>query len=142
MPAYNYQQPNQSQLYPYSASPYPGTQMYPYSASPYPSAQAVQPQQQSSLLTVFVSSEEEVNMYPVAAGVTVLLISFNMRKFYLKATGKNGIPEPLRVFNFNEEDSQTAATLVNQNDGKYVGRDEFDALTKKLDDIVEKLGGA
>lgn len=136
MPTYNYPQPYPPQLYhPYSASLYPSTQMAPQTYQ-------VQPQQQSSLLTVFVSSEEEVNMYPVAAGVTVLLISFNMRKFYLKATGKNGIPEPLRVFNFNEEDAQTAATLVNQNDGKYVGRDEFDALTKKLDDIVEKLGGA
>lgn len=138
MPAYNYQQPYPPQLYPYAASPYPSAQAaaQTYQVQPQPQ------QQQSSLLTVFVSSEEEVNMYPVAAGVTVLLISFNMRKFYLKATGKNGIPEPLRVFNFNEEDSQTAATLVNQNDGKYVGRDEFDALTKKLDDIVEKLGGA
>ena len=135
MPTYNYQQPYPPQLYPYTASPYPSTQA---AAQTY----QMQPQQQSSLLTVFVSSEEEVNMYPVAAGVTVILISFNMGKFYLKSTGKNGVPEPIRKFSFSEDAAVSSVQTNNQNDGKYVGRDEFDALTKKLDDIVEKLGGA
>ena len=142
MPTYNYQQPNQSQLYPYSASPYPGTQMYPYYASPYPSTPTASPQQQqSSLLTVFVSSEEEVNMYPVAAGVTVLLISFNMRKFYLKSTGKNGVPEPLRVFNFDEEAAVSSVQTNNQNEIHFVTKDEFNSLSAKIDSLVEKLGG-
>jgi hypothetical protein len=96
------------------------------------------PQQpQNSILTVFVNSEEEVNFYPVAAGVTVMLVSFNLGKFYLKSTGKNGVPEPLRVFNFSEE----AHAAQNQNETKFVSQEDFDALSKKLDTLIKSLGG-
>jgi len=46
---------------------------------------------QNGLMTIFVNSEDEVNNYPVAAGLTVLLISFNLKKFWLKATDTSGI---------------------------------------------------
>lgn len=96
----------------------------------------VQPhQQQTSLLTVFVDSEAEVNDYPVAAGTTVQLISFKMGKFYLKSTATNGVPQPIRVFNFTEE---TAAPEI-QNGA--VSRDEFNALNAKLDKLIAELGG-
>lgn len=134
MPTYNYQQPYPPQLYPYTASPYPGTQM---ASQTY----QVQPQQQSSLLTVFVSSEEEVNMYPVAAGVTVILISFNMGKFYLKSTGKNGVPEPIRKFSFSEDAAVSSVQTNNQNEIHFVTKDEFNSLSAKIDSLVEKLGG-
>lgn len=94
-------------------------------------------QPQNSILTVFVNSEEEVNFYPVAAGVTVMLVSFNLGKFYLKSTGKNGVPEPLRVFNFTEE----AHAAQNQNETKFVSQEDFDALSKKLDTLINSLGG-
>lgn len=96
-----------------------------------------QQQPQNSILTVFVNSEEEVNFYPVAAGVTVMLVSFNLGKFYLKSTGKNGVPEPLRVFDFTEE----AIATQNQNETKFVSQEDFDALSKKLDTLINSLGG-
>lgn len=96
---------------------------------------AQQPQQQTSLLTVFVDSEAEVNDYPVAAGTTVQLISFKMGKFYLKSTATNGVPQPIRVFSFTEE---TAAPEI-QNGA--VSRDEFNALNAKLDKLIAELGG-
>ena len=54
---------------------YPQTQINPYYQTALP---IQQPQQntQSGLMTIMVSSEDEMINYPVAAGVTVLLISF------------------------------------------------------------------
>ena len=94
-----------------------------------------QPQQQTSLLTVFVDSENEVNDYPVAAGTTVQLISFKLNKFYLKSTATNGVPQPVRSFSFTEEIQN------NQNEPSSVSREEFDALSKKLDKLLNELGG-
>lgn len=94
-----------------------------------------QPQQQTSLLTVFVDSKAEVNDYPVAAGTTVQLISFKMGKFYLKSTATNGVPQPIRVFNFTEE------TKAPEIQNGAVSRDEFDALNAKLDKLLKELGG-
>lgn len=93
--------------------------------------------QQNSILTIFVNSEDEVNFYPVAAGVTVMLVSFNLGKFYLKTTGKNGVPEPLRVFDFKE-------IIMNpqpQIDSNYATKDEMKSLSDKLDKLISSLGG-
>lgn len=100
-----------------------------------PVNQQPQPQQQTSLLTVFVDSEAEVNDYPVAAGTTVQLISFKMGKFYLKSTATNGVPQPVRVFNFTEE------TKAPEIQNGAVSRDEFNALNAKLDKLLKELGG-
>ena len=88
-----------------------------------------------NLFTVAVSSEEEVNNYPVAAGTTVLLISFNLNKFWLKKTGTNGVPEPLRVFPFKEE-----MQVVEQNN-TAVTREEFNSLVKNVEKLIHDLGG-
>ena len=94
-------------------------------------------QQQNSILTIFVNSEDEVNFYPVAAGVTVMLVSFNLNKFYLKTTGKNGVPEPLRVFSFSEE----SVPQQMNNESNYVTKEEMKSLSDKLDKLISSLGG-
>lgn len=126
------------------ANPYYQTAMPPYlgSQTTVPNYTQMQPtmqphQQTNSILTICVNSEEEVNYYPVAAGVTVFLVSFNLGKFYVKSTGKNGVPEPLRVFNFTEETTH----MVNQNEGQFVTKSDLDAVTDKLNKLIESLGG-
>lgn len=95
-----------------------------------------QPQQTpGSIMTIFVNSEDEVRNYPVAAGVTVLLLSFNLKKFWLKSTSTNGVPESLREFPFEETTPQT------QPAGSGVTREEFDSLSKKIDKLIADLGG-
>lgn len=94
-------------------------------------------QGQNSILTVFVNSEDEVNFYPVAAGVTVMLVSFNLKKFWLKSTEKNGIPGPLRVFDFNE----VTPAPQNQGNENYVTKEEMALLSSKLDKLISSLGG-
>lgn len=120
---------------------WPYTYTYPYVANPAPvqpqaSTQLQQTQQQpTSLMTIFVNSESEVNDYPVAAGTTVQLINFKSGKFYLKSTGTNGVPQPIRTFSFTEDKQ------IIQNDPNLVSRSEFDALNVKLDKLLKELGG-
>lgn len=105
----------------------------------YQTAVPMQPQQpQNTLLTVLVSSMDEVLNYPVAAGVTVILVDFNGRMFWLKSTSKTGVPEPLRKFNFDEEIPQTPQ---NQNASNFVTKEDFDSLNDRLNALIEKLGG-
>ena len=59
----------------------------------------------SSLMTVLVSSEEEVNNYPVAAGMTVMLMDFAHKRFWLKSTAMNGVPQA--PFLCSEGDSES-----------------------------------
>ena len=126
-----------------SINPYNYGQPSMYAGGSYTPIQQPQVQQPSSLLTVFVDSEEEVNMYPVAAGVTVMLICFKLGKFYLKATGKNGVPEPLRVFSFIEEALNNTATGTNQNavNPIYASAEALENISNKLNDLIAKLGG-
>lgn len=123
-----------------SINPYNYGQPNMYAGGSYTPIQQPQVQQPSSLLTVFVDSEEEVNMYPVAAGVTVMLICFKLGKFYLKATGKNGVPEPLRVFSFTEEAVSTQVPTQNQNP-IYASAEALENISNKLNDLIAKLGG-
>lgn len=95
------------------------------------------PQFQNSILTVLINAEDEMMNYPVAAGCKVLLISFDENKFWLKGTEKNGVPEIIRSFEFNE----TTPVQKNQNDGNYATKDEISELNKKIDALIESLGG-
>ena len=129
--------------YNYYANPYPTTGNVPQYTTYQPMMQQLSPQQtqqqpSNSILTVFVNSEDEVNLYPVAAGVTVMLVCFSNHKFYLKSTSKTGVPEPLRIFPFTEE---TQITTENQNVGDYATKEEMRSLSDKLDKLIASLGG-
>ena len=129
--------------YNYYANPYPTTGSVPQYQSYQPMLQQLSPQQtqqqpSNSILTVFVNSEEEVNLYPVAAGVTVMLVCFSNHKFYLKSTSKTGVPEPLRIFPFTEE---IHISPENQNVGNYATKEEMRSLSDKLDKLIASLGG-
>lgn len=93
----------------------------------------------SSLMTVLVSSEDEVNNYPVAAGMTVMLMDFGHKRFWLKSTAMNGVPQPPRVFSM-EEITPQPAKLQNEQNG--VTREEFNTLSAKLDKLISSLGGS
>ena len=98
--------------------------------------QSQQPQNTSgNIMTVFVNSEEEMRSYPVAAGTTVLLLSFTCKKFWLKSTSTSGVPEAVREFPFEET---TVAPSQNQSG---VTREEFDKLSSKIDKLISDLGG-
>ena len=96
-------------------------------------------QQQAGFITTLIHDESEVNVYPVAAGNTVLLMKFEGGKFWLKSTAPNGIPQPIREFTFVEEKTSQPAAPQN---GNFVTVDEFNKLSTKLDKLLEELGGS
>lgn len=120
--------------------------MYPYSNQTAGQSVYQQPQMQpvtsNSFYTVLVNGEAGANAYPVASGNTVLLMDFNSNKFWLKTTNQNGIPQPLRSFDFKEEVQEI------QNGTSGVTRDEFNvlsqnvsALTESVNKLLNDLGG-
>ena len=120
----------------YTSYPQMNTQINPQINPYYQGTTAVplqQPQQnQSGLMTIMVSSEDEMLNYPV--DVTVLLISFNLGKFWLKSTSTNGVPQQPRIFDFTEK-----TTIQPTTNG--VTREEFDSLNQKIDKLIAELGG-
>ena len=122
-------------LYPYGQAQTPLSQTY-QPRYQQPQAQTYYPQQATgSLMTVYVNGEEDVNSYPIAPGTSVMLISFEKQKFWIKSRGNDGVPQPLRVFPFKEEQP------VTNNQNGAVTREEFDSLSSKLDKLLEELGG-
>ena len=110
----------------------PGVNTYP--ANNY---QVQQPQNNSgNLMTIVIDSDDIVSTYPVAAGTKVQLINFTSGKFWLKETSMAGVPERLREFTFEEK---TIPNTVNGTGG--VTRDEFNALSEKIDKLINDLGG-
>ena len=81
---------------------------------------------------VVVQSEAEVQNYLVAANSTVLLISFNLKKFWLKGTDQNGIALPLREFEFTEKIKETIPPPENN---------ELEALKKDIAEIKAIIEG-
>ena len=124
----------------YNTNPFYPTPIYPYQAlcgvGTGSTNYVTQPQTNSgNIMTIFIGSEEEANSYPVAAGTTVLLLCFQKKKFWLKSTSTSGVPEQLREFSFDEK----TPTPVAQGG---VTREEFDSLSKKIDKLINDLGGA
>lgn len=97
--------------------------------------QSYQPAQNNtgSFITVPVSGEAGAASYPVGAGNTVLLIDFESKAFWLKTTDVNGVPQPMRRFNFEEHVPQPIAS------DQPVSRKEFDELRKAIKELKELI---
>lgn len=97
--------------------------------------QQYQPQN-NSVMVVTVQGESGASMYPVAAGNTVLLIDFNLKKFWLKATDINGLPAKFAAFDFTE-----VKPTVQSDTSNYVSRNEFEELKKSIEQLGALIGG-
>ena len=98
--------------------------------SPYGTTMPVQAA--TSIMCVIVHSEDEVQRYMVAPNTTVLLICFELKKFWLKGTDQNGVQAPLRVFDYEEKTSPV------QTPGSEM--DEIKAELKRLSEAVAAMG--
>ena len=102
-----------------------------------PQAQVPQASQQSPIL--WVQGEEAAKAYMVAPGATVLLMDSEGQSFYLKSTDPQGMPLPLRTFDYTE---RTAQKQPVPEQGEFVTRAEFDALSARLDEITRSTQAA
>lgn len=112
----------------------------------YPQPQQYQQYQQqpnNNVIVVPVQGESGASMYPVAAGNTVLLMDFNTKRFWIKATDINGLPSKFAAFDFTE-----VIRPLPQNENNFISRNEFDEWKKNTDaqlktilDSVQSLVG-
>ena len=94
----------------------------------------------NSVITVFVTSEMAAQCYPVGAGNTVLLIDFDHKMFWIKSTDTNGVPMPMRTFDFTEKLAEQP-TEANTQDGTSngVSRDEFNELKSMFGELKNTI---
>ncbi len=96
-----------------------------------------QPPQQANNGINWVQGEEGAKGYLVAAGSSVLLMDSENSAFYIKSTDASGMPLPLRIFDYTERTAQKAAFAPAETPGvEYVTRQEFDALSDKINGIL------
>lgn len=91
------------------------------------------PQTNNNVIVVPVQGESGASMYPVAAGNTVLLMDFNLKKFWIKATDINGLPAKFAAFEFNE-----VQPLAQTADG-FVSRGEFNEWKQGTDSQLKQI---
>lgn len=86
----------------------------------------------------WVQGEEGAKAYLVAAGNSVLLMDSEATSFYIKSTDPSGMPLPLRIFDYTERTAapKTPVQGTQEPGVEYVTRDEFDALSDKINGIL------
>lgn len=87
---------------------------------PYNSYNQFQQPTQNSTGIVWVQGLEGAKAYPVVAGNSVLLMDSEESVFYIKTTDPSGMPQPLRVFDYNERTAQQTSQ------SEYVTKDELE----------------
>ena len=102
----------------------------------YPQPQQFQQYQQpnNNVIVVPVQGESGASMYPVAAGNTVLLMDFNTKRFWIKATDINGLPSKFAAFDFRE-----VVRPLPQNENNFISRTEFDEWKQGTDAQLKKI---
>lgn len=128
MPYYGYQ----SMYQPYQ--PPMADQLAQLRNSYQPQAQVPQASQQSSIL--WVQGEEAAKAYMVAPGATVLLMDSEGQSFYLKSTDPQGMPLPLRIFDYVERTAQKPLEQPQISTGEFVTRREFEALAARVGELL------
>lgn len=88
----------------------------------------------------FVNGIEEANAYPVIAGQSMLLMDQNASLCYMKSVDATGKAK-LTFYKLDEMDEVSAREYIlsQQPQSEYVSRKEYDALNKKLEDILKRL---
>lgn len=97
--------------------------------------QPAQQQPQSSL--IWVQGEAGAKSYMVANGNSVLLMDSESQTFYLKSADASGMPS-MRVFDYHERAAQKPQPQAATPPADYVTREEFNALSARLDAMTAK----
>lgn len=106
-----------------------------------PQFQQPAPPPQTNQGLLWVQGEAGAKSYLMAPNTTVLLMDSEGSRFYLKSTDNAGMPS-MRTFEYAEvlqNAPQAPQTVPEDLDRKYVTRGEYDALSAKYAEIMDKL---
>lgn len=84
---------------------------------------------------IWVQGEASAKAYPVAPGNNVLLMDSETERFFIKSTDSSGMPQPLRIFSYEEITNDTKEKSNSDNLSDFVTKEEFYELKK----LVNKL---
>jgi len=87
----------------------------------------------------WVQGEDAAKAYLVAPGCSVLLMDSETQCFYIKSTDVNGMPQPLRIFDYTERSRQVVekAPHAEQYD-TYATHDEIIALEERIKQLENR----
>lgn len=90
----------------------------------------------------WVQGEADAKSRPVAAGHSVILMDTEESVMYIKTVDASGMPQPLRIFDYKERQPQTKTAEVARPQGpdNSVTREEFNALSEKVDRLIKGEG--
>lgn len=88
----------------------------------------------------FVNSQKEVEDWIVGAGQTVFFFDRNNSVFYIKSVAQNGLSQPVEVYDYTQRASEASRIEVENDMGKYITRDEFEALKGEIEALKEAEG--
>ena len=86
---------------------------------------------------LWVQGEACAKSFLVAPGNTVQLMDSEATRFYIKTTGPDGMPHPLRIFEYREVTAE--AVQESPRAENVVTRAEYEALKGQMDDLVAKF---
>ena len=96
-------------------------------------------QQQNNPLT-WVQGEAAAKAYPVASGQSVLLMDSEDSTFYIKSTDPNGMPQPLRIFDYTERTaSKSEPAIAKSASADYVSRSEFEQFREDVKRSIKRI---
>lgn len=103
--------------------------------------QSFQQNQPDHLLMVPINNPQQVDIYPVAAGSTVMLIDWNHKKLYSKTNPGNGSAPVLKVYGFEEENvsKQPIDDGSNLSNSGFATLKDIEALSSQIEDIKKML---
>lgn len=92
---------------------------------------------------IWVQGEAGAKAYPVQSGTVVMLMDSESDVFYIKSTDSNGVPLPLRTFDYKERvvvqnNSTDNKTSINIDD--YITREEFEKKIAELNNMLSSGG--
>ena len=126
----NYHQPTQNMRN--QSQPMPMAQQTPTQVTP-----AAQTTQTASPGIIWVQGEEGAKGYLVAPGESRLLMDSEGNHFYLKSTDAQGMPLPLRIFDYVERTGPKQASQAAQTPSvEYAPLSRLEALEARMDALA------
>ena len=98
-------------------------------------------QTQNNASIIWVQGIAGAKAYPVAPSNSVQLMDSESDHFFIKSTDASGMPMPLRVFEYKEvsiNTPQKTPQVAQPDMSDFVRRDEFVALSHKIDGLLNK----